>query len=96
MASEKTKFIYDDEDDSKSMMWRSINESSDEVYPFSISPRRSIGSEYLNTFNNDTFGILHCNNNIQLGSAKCLFYVVHYATKSTQKEDRGKDFEKIG
>ena len=96
MASEETKFIYDDEDDSKRMIWSSINESSDEVYPFSISPRRSIGSEYLNTFNNDTFSILHCNNNIQLGSAKCLFYVVHYATKSTQKEDRGEDFEKIG
>ena len=42
------------------------------------------------------FRKLACNNNVQMGSARTLFYVVHYATKSTQKEDRGVDFEKIG
>ena len=31
-----------------------------------------------------------------MGSSRCLFYVVHYATKSTQKDDKGIDFERIG
>ncbi len=25
-----------------------------------------------------------------------MFYVVHYSTKSTQKEDKGTDFERVG
>jgi len=25
-----------------------------------------------------------------------VFYVVHYSTKSTQKEDRGVDFDRVG
>ena len=96
MSSDATKFVYDDDDESKSVVWRRLNKSPLDVYPFSVSPKRSIGSEYLNTFHNPTFQILRCNNNIQFGSPKCIFYVVHYATKSTQKEDRGEDFDRIG
>ena len=31
-----------------------------------------------------------------MGSPRCVFYVIHYSTKSTQKEDRGIDFDRIG
>ena len=31
-----------------------------------------------------------------MGSPRCVFYVVHYSTKSTQKDDRGADYDRIG
>ena len=96
MSVSECKFFEDNEDDSKCTTWRNFGVEDREVYPFSIKSKRSIGSQYLNTFNDAAFRILGCNNNVQMGSARCIFYVVHYATKSTQKEDRGVDFEKIG
>jgi hypothetical protein len=39
---------------------------------------------------------LGCNSNIQMGSPRCVFYVIPYSTKSTQKEDRGIDYDRIG
>ena len=92
----KSKLIVDNEDESKTTTWRRLNEEDRDVYPFCVKSKRSIGSQYLNTCNDRLFRILACNNNVQMGSSRCLFYVVHYTTKSTQNEDKGIDFVKIG
>jgi hypothetical protein len=67
-----------------------------EVYPFIIDSKRSLGSQYLNTHSKFITRTLGCNSNVQIGSPRCMFYVVHYSTKSTQKEDKGTDFERVG
>jgi hypothetical protein len=91
-----TFFFYDDANESKCVKWRFLEEPTLDSYPFYIESKRPIGSQYLNTHNRTTSEILACNNNVQMGSARCIFYVVHYATKSTQKEDRGVDYDRIG
>ena len=95
-ACSECEFILDDEDPTKGTVWRGLHRDNMESFPYTVKGKRSAGSQYLNTFNDTAFQILACNNNVQMGSARSLFYVVHYATKSTQKEDRGVDFEKIG
>ena len=66
------------------------------VFPFVIESKRPLGSQYLNTHCKYITKTLGCNSNVQIGSPRCIFYVVHYSTKSTQKEDRGIDFDRIG
>lgn len=85
-----------DEDPEKCTTWWFINGEKQNVYPYSVETRRPLGSQYLNTHNKTLTSIFGCNNNVQIGSPRCLFYVVHYSSKSTQKEDRGVDFERIG
>ena len=60
-----------------------------EVYPFIANSKRSLGSQYLNTHSKLITRTLGCNSNVQIGSPRCMFYVVHYSTKPTQKEDKG-------
>ena len=96
MSSPESQLVIDDADDCKSTIWRRLHEEDKDVYPFYVKSKRNVGSQYLNTCNDKIFRILACNNNIQMGSSRCLFYVVHYATKSTQKDDKGIDFERIG
>ena len=55
-----------------------------------------MGSQFLNTHTRRIAEALVCNSNIQMGSPQCVFYVIHYSTKSTQKEDRGIDYDRIG
>ena len=66
------------------------------VFPYSVEHRRPLGCEPLNTHSDYITRALECNSNIQIGSPRCVFYVVHYSTKSTQKEDEGVDFEWVG
>lgn len=93
-----SEFIEDDSDISKEMTWRYIDSDtpSKDVYPFSVESKRSVGSQYLNTHNRIVTERFGCNSNLQMGSPRCVFYVVHYSTKSTQKDDRGADYDRIG
>ena len=91
-------FIEDNSDDTKETDWHYVdpNKSSKTVCPFSVLPLRSNGSQYLNTHSHVITEMFGCNSNVQMGSPRCVFYVVHYTTKSTQKEDRGTDYDRIG
>jgi hypothetical protein len=66
-----------------------------EVYPFVVNSKRPLSYQYLNTHSKYITRILGCNSNVQIGNSRCMFYVVH-STKSTQKEDKGIDFERVG
>ncbi len=66
------------------------------VYPFIFNPKRSLGSQYLNTYSKSITRTLACNSNVQIGSPRCMFYVVHLSTKPTQNEIKGSDFERVG
>jgi hypothetical protein len=50
----------------------------------------------MNTHSKYISRTLGCNNNAQFGSLRCMFYVIYYSTKSTQKEDEDIDFERVG
>ncbi len=65
------------------------------VYSFIVNPKRSLGYQCLNTFSKSIMRTLGCNSNVQIGSLRCMLYVVNYTTKSTQKEDKGTDFERL-
>ena len=94
-CQECTNIKVDELDDDLGTTWRYVDGTSTKVYPFSARPKRGMGSQYLNTHCPYVTDILACNSNIQIGSPRCVFYVVHYTTKNTQKEDRGPDFERI-
>ena len=83
-------------DDSKLTIWRSIGKEDTNVYPFAVKTKRGMGSQFLNTHSRRITEALACNSNIQMGSPRCVFYVIHYSTKSTQKEDCGIDYDRIG
>ena len=91
-------FVEDNMDMTKETEWHYVesNKPSKEVYPYSVLPNRSNGSQYLNTHSRIITEKFGCNSNVQMGSPRCVFYVVHYTTKSTQKEDRGTDYDRIG
>jgi hypothetical protein len=72
-----------------------LGEEDEIVYPFAAKTKRGIGSQYLNTHSETITKTLGCNSNIQIGCPRCVFYVIHYSTKSTQKEDRGIDYDRI-
>ena len=97
MRRSECAFVEDD-DDMKSMAWRYVNRNSptEEVHPYSFESKRLNGSQYLNTHSKFMTRKFGCNTNVQIGSPRCVFYVVHYSTKSTQVEDRGADYDKIG
>lgn len=96
LSKQQSEFVVDNTNIEKCTTWRYLEQPSEEVYPYTIESKRGLGSQYLNTHNKTISSILACNNNIQMGSPRCLFYVVHYSTKSTQKEDKGVNFERIG
>jgi len=81
---------------SKQTVWRTLGKEDEIVYPFAAKTKRGVGSQYLNTHSEIITKTLGCNSNIQMGSPRCVFYVIHYSTKSTQKEDRGVDYDRIG
>jgi hypothetical protein len=85
-----------DENLEKQTTWRYLHKSQEEVFPYAVESKRLLGSQFLNTHNSIISECLACNNNVQIGSPRCLFYVVHYSSKTTQKDDRGVDFERIG
>ena len=91
-----TSFDEDKDDEDKCTICRSLMKDDIEVYPFIIDSKRSLGSQYLNTHSKFITRTLGCNSNVQIGSPRCMFYVVDYSTKSTQKEDKGTDFERVG
>ena len=88
--------VDEQHDSSKLTVWRTLGCVDEEVYPFAIKTKRGIGSQFLNTHSEVITKMLACNSNIQMGSPRCVFYVIHYSTKSTQKEDRGVDYDRIG
>ena len=96
MCQDCTYIKVDELDGNLGTTWRFVDGSSTTVYPFSAVPKRRMGSQYLNTHSQSVTRVLGCNSNIQIGSPRCVFYVVHYTTKNTQKEDKGPDFERIG
>jgi hypothetical protein len=81
---------------SKQTVWRALAGEDKIVYPFAAKTKRGIGSQYLNTHSEIITKTLGCNSNIQMESLRCVFYVINYTTKSTQKEDKGIDYAKIG
>ena len=95
-SCESTHFKEDKDDEEKCTIWRSLMKEDIVVYPFIVNPKRSLGSQYLNTHSKSITRMLGCNSNFQIGSLRCMFYVVHYSTKSTQKEDKGTNFERVG
>jgi hypothetical protein len=95
-AIEKTTFQEDNDDETKATVWRSLEKGDTTIYPYTVESKRSLGSQFLNTHCKYITKTLGCNSNIQIGSPRCVFYVVHYSTKSTQKEDRGVDFDRVG
>jgi len=66
------------------------------VYPHIINSKCPLGSQYLNIHCKYNIRTLACKSNVQIGRPRCMFYVVHYSTKSNQKEDKGVDFERVG
>jgi hypothetical protein len=94
---QEAKFL-EDNNESKEMKWIYIDETkeSETVFPYTVQSKRPNGSQFLNTHCKLITQKFGCNSNVQIGSPRCVFYVLHYATKSTQKEDRGVDFDKIG
>jgi hypothetical protein len=95
-CSSETQVVFEDGDLLKETDWLYVDGTARKVYPYSICPKRTMGSQYLNTHSSTITDLLGCNSNIQIGSPRCVFYVVHYSTKNTQKEDKGPDFERIG
>ena len=90
-----TEFVEDISDESKSTVWYSIDCTQATFPPYSINPIRCNCSQFLNSHNKSITKLLGCNSNVQIGSPRCMYYVVHYTSKSTQKEDKGIDFERI-
>ena len=88
--------VDEQHDSSKLTIWRTLGCVDEDVYLFAIKTKRGIGSQFLNTHSEVITKMLACNSNIQMGSPRCVFYVIHYSTKSTQKEDRGVDYDRIG
>jgi hypothetical protein len=93
----EAKFL-EDNDDLKAMNWMYVDDHkhTEVVYPYTVQPFRRNGSQFLNTHCKPITQKFGCNSNVQIGSPRCVFYVLHYATKSTQKEDRGVNFDRIG
>ena len=96
MCEDSTCVKVDESDESLGTTWRYVDGTSKTVFPFSVKPKRGMGSQFLNTHISRVTKNLACNSNIQIGSPRCVFYVVHYTTKNTQNEDKGPDFERIG
>ncbi len=92
----KTQFDEDKDDEDKCTLWKSLMKENNVVYPFIANPKRSLSSQYLNTHSKCITRTLGYNSNVQIGSPRCMVYVVHYSTNSTQKEDKGSDFERVG
>ena len=79
--------VDEQHDSSKLTVWRTLGCVDKDVYPFAIKTKRGIGSQFVNTHSEVITKMLGCNSNIQMGSPHCVFYIIHYSTKSTQKED---------
>jgi hypothetical protein len=89
--------VFDEDNSANNLtVWRTLGGDDKSVYPFVAKTKRGIGSQYLNTHSEVITKLFGCNSNIQMGSPRCVFYVIHYSTKSTQKEDRGIDYDRIG
>ena len=95
-SCESTQFEEDKDDEEKCTRWKSLMKKNVVMYPFIINPKRSLSSEYMNIHSKSITRMLGCNSNVQIRSLRCMFYVVHYSTKSTQKEDKGTDFKRVG
>ena len=95
-CGENTKFEEDKVEKGKCTLWRSLLKDDIAVYPLTVNPNRPLGSQYLNTHSKYTTRALGCNSNVQIGSPRCMFYVVSYSTKSTQKDNMGFDFDRDG
>jgi hypothetical protein len=92
-AIDVTKVEEDNDEKEKGTLWGSLEKESITVFPFIIESKRPLGSQYLNTHCKYITKTLACNGNVQIGSPRCVFYVVNYSMTSTQKEDRGTDFD---
>ena len=57
------------------------------VSPWLLTPKRDIGSEYVNTYNEALSQVFNCNTNVQVGDIWQIYYSTLYGSKSTQKED---------
>ena len=66
------------------------------MFLFIVNPMHPLGFEYLNTHSKYITRTLGCNSNVQIGNPRCMFYVVHYSTKSTKKDDMGFVFDRVG
>ena len=98
MQCHECGFVEDNMDPMKATEWNYVcpGRGSKDVFPYSVLSTRNDGSQYLNTHSRTVTEKFGCNSNIQMGSPRCVFYVVHYTTKLTQKEDRGPDYDRIG
>lgn len=86
----RSEFV-EDADDTKKMKWRYVDgeQAYDEVLPYTIESKRSNGSQYLNTHSRAITEKFGCNSNVQMGSPRCVFYVVHYSTKYPLNQKTG-------
>ena len=68
-------------------LWYSIDGNDNKAKPWIVEPKRSMGSQYINTHNGAPARALNCNTNVQIGDLSSIFYTTLYSTKDTQKED---------
>ena len=94
-SCESTQFEEDKEDEEKSTIWRSLTKEDTVVYPFIINPKRSLGSQYLNTHIKSITRMLACNSNVQIGSPRCMFYVVLIPPNQHRKRTRVQILRKL-
>lgn len=81
--------IYPDEiDKTPTTPWHCLSDPDIMwMSPWILTPKRDLGSEYMNTFNHALSGVFNCNTNVQVGDIWQIFYSTLYGSKSTQKED---------
>ena len=61
------------DEEAEEVLWYSINGNDNKVKPWIVEPKRSMGSQYINTHNGALARALNCNTNIQIGDQCQLF-----------------------
>jgi hypothetical protein len=63
-CSSETQVVFEDGDLSKETEWLYVDGTARNIYPYSICPKRTIGSQCLNTHSSTITDLLGCNSNI--------------------------------
>lgn len=77
-CGDNTNFEEDKDEDGNFILWRFLLKDDLAVHHFIVNPKHQIGPQYLNIYSRYITRTLNCNSNVQIGSPRSMFYVVHY------------------
>jgi hypothetical protein len=72
----------------KTILCSNLNGTVEQKSQFSVLPRRTNGSQFLNQHSLPFSDVLGCNTNVTLGDPSHTFYTTLYKSKDTQAEDK--------